>query len=281
MSRILVLNATGNVSQGVVRGLAEAGHQVTAASRNPRASSLPNVRNVHFDYTDPSTFDLALDGVDRLFWLSPPPVLDGATYTRPFLERALTRVTRAVAMTASGVEHDERIPLRPAELLFERSGVEYVHLRPTWFSDNFHTFWVGAINAADTIALPAGDGASAFIDARDIGRSAVAALTRSDISNRAFTLTGPAALTYAQAAAILSRAAGRTIRYVPIEDSAFIEGAIRNGIAEPYAKLLVELFNVVRQGWSPPPTSDVEALTGRAPISLEACADQHAAAWRR
>ncbi|MDX2089370.1 MAG: NAD(P)H-binding protein [Kofleriaceae bacterium] len=284
MSNILVLNATGKVSQGVVRGLAAAGHHVIAASRHPKSvtGTPSNVRQVHFSYEEPTTFDAALDGVDRVFWLSPPLVLDGATYTRPFFDRALSRVKKVVTMTAAGVETSDQIPLRQAELLVERSGVAFVHLRPTWFSDNFHTFWLGMINGTGTIALPAGDGASAFIDARDIAASAVAALTRDDIRNQAFTLTGPASHTYADAASVLARVSGRPdIRYMPISDHAFIEGAVQMGLSAQYAGMLATLFDVVRQGWAPPPTTDVRTLTGAEPITFEAYAQHYVSAWRR
>ena len=43
---------------------------------------------------------------------------------------------------------------------------------------------------------------------------------------REFTLTGPESLSYAQAASVLSRAAGREIRYVPIDDAAFIKSLV-------------------------------------------------------
>lgn len=280
MTRTLVLNATGKVSALVISELEARGLPVVAASRQPGPSST-HVERVRFDYAEPSTFDAALDGVDRLFWVSPPMVHDSHALTAPFLERASKQVKKLVLMTAAGVETSDAIPMRRIELDVERRGPAFVHLRPTWFMDNFHTFWVGAIKHDGVIPLPAGDGSTAFIDARDIAASAVAALVRDDIANQAFTLTGPASLTYAQAAEVLGRAAGREIRYVPIDDAAFIEGGRAAGIDPVYGKMLTELFAVVRAGWSPAPTDAVQQLTGKPPRDLASYANDFASAWKR
>lgn len=142
--------------------------------------------------------------------------------------------------------------------------------------DNFHTFWVGAIKHQSIIPLPAGDSRTAFVDARDIGAAAAVALQSAATDGRAYAVTGGESLTYAEAAAVLSRAAGRTITYAPIDDAAFLEGAKRVGLSEEYARMLTVLFGAVRQGAAAQVTTAVEDLTGRAPRTLEAYALEHA-----
>ena len=280
MAKILVLNATGKVSASVVDALVASGHDVTAASRSAPKDGRANVRTVRFDFADPSTFEAALDGSDRLFWVSPPLVLDGFGLSKPFLDVALKRVRKAVLMTASGVEVSDQIPLRQAELFVERSGVPFVHLRPTWFMDNFHSFWVDPIRHQGVIPLPAAEAKTAFVDARDIADSAAAALVRDDVANKALVITGPTALTYAEAAVLLGKAAGRPIAYVPIDDEAFVQGAVKGGIQEAYARMLVQLFQAVRAGAASTVTDAVQELTGKAPRTLEAYARERADAWR-
>jgi len=66
----------------------------------------------------------------------------------------------------------------------------------------------------DQIIVPAGTGATAFVDAADVGAVAAAALLDpSTHRNRAWTITGPEALTYVQVADILTAELGRRIRY--------------------------------------------------------------------
>lgn len=61
-----------------------------------------------------------------------------------------------------------------------------------------------------------GEGRTRFIDARDIAESAAGALTTDRFDGQAFTLTGPEALTYGDAAALLSTMLGKPIRYTPL-----------------------------------------------------------------
>jgi uncharacterized protein YbjT (DUF2867 family) len=279
MKNILVLGATGTVASPLTRLLVDAGHAVKAATRSPGAYEGPG-EPVAFDLADASTWDAALEGVERVFVLAPPGFADQHAALSPFLERvfASARVDRIVTMTAQGVEFDDAIPFRRLELAIEASGKPFVHLRPTWFSQNFHTFWGHGVREHDVIALPAADARVPFVDARDIAASAAAALTRDDVElGRAYEPTGPASLTHAEAAAALSEVLGRTITYTPITDDAFRAQLAPSGLPADYIELLVGLFQAMRAS-EPRRTDDVEALTGRAPLDLKTYARDHAAA---
>ena len=265
---VLVLASTGTVGSEVVHALVAAGVPVRAASRH--AQSQPEragVEYIHFDFNDPDTFTAALEGVERIFLLSPVD-LEPVAFLQPFLEAATKDTQRKlVFMSAFGVEADDAIPLRQVELLIERADVPFVFLRPNWFMDNFHTHWGGQVQAG-TLALPAADSRSAFIDARDIGASAAVALRDDQFNGRGFTLTGPEALSYAEAAAILSQATGREISYAHVEPETFITTLKQFGIPDQSAHHLAGIFEPVRAGYASQPTDDVAVLTGRAPYSL-------------
>ncbi|MEM6293082.1 MAG: NmrA family NAD(P)-binding protein [Myxococcota bacterium] len=279
---ILVLGATGTVGDPLVRALAAQGHPVRAATRNPDAYDGPG-HAVPVDLADPTTWTRALDGVGRLFLLSPPGHADQFALLRPFVEAALAAGTldRIVTMTAQGVDADDTIPFRKLERFIEAHEVPFVHLRPTWFAQNFHTFWGHGIREQGLLSLPAEDAAVAFIDARDIAASAAAALTREDIElDRAYVLTGPAALTHAAAAAVLGRATERSIAYRSIDDDAFRQQLAPSGLPADYIELLVGLFAVVRMGVASEVNDSVAQLTGHPPRPLETYAQDFRAALR-
>jgi uncharacterized protein YbjT (DUF2867 family) len=276
MSSILVLNATGKVSRFLIDALVSRGHHVVAASRHPSEPSTAQVRRVHFAYDDPSTWESALAGVDRLFFVAPPMVLDSAGFCGPFFAAALPRLHKVVLMTAAGIEFAEGSPLRRLEQQVEASGVAYTFLRPSWFHDNFHTFWIGSIRTFGVIALPAGDGATAFIDSRDISESAATALLDPSTDGQAYTLTGGEALRYDEAAQALSAASGRTIGYQPISDEDFVAGGVQAGMPEEYCRFLTVLFGTVRAGFAAGISPAVEHLTGHPPRTLRAYAEEHA-----
>ena len=197
----------------------------------------------------------------------------------PFLTRAVERRIGVVLQTVLGVDADDNIPYRQIELFLERAGTPLVILRPNWFADNFHTSLLEGIRHG-VIAVPAADGRSSFIDVRDIAASAATALTTDRFDGQAFNLTGPAPLSYADAANILSRVAARPIAYTPIDDEAFVGMLTRAGVPGDYARLLAVIFAPVREGWMAGVTDAVQTLTGRAPRSLEQYAIDHAAAFR-
>lgn len=273
--KILVLGATGTVGLPLVKALLAGGEVVKAASRSGKP--VEGNEGVVFDYADPATFGPAFEGVDRAYLLLPAGQVAAKELLLPVVEAAAARKVKIVFQSVFGAEADDAIPYRQVEIAIEKSGVPYVILRPNWFSDNFHTYWKAGVDHGQ-IAVPAGNGKTSFVDARDIAASAAAALTSDRFDGRAFSLTGPEALDYGEAARILSGVVGRPITYQPIDDEAFVTLATGAGVAEDYARLLASIFYPVREGWAATVTGDVETLTGQAPRSVEAYARDNLAA---
>jgi uncharacterized protein YbjT (DUF2867 family) len=267
--KILVTGATGNTGAYLVETLVARGEKVKAASR--LGKTVGGAEAVRFDLTDPSTYPAAFDGVDRTFLVIPAGYLNNVQFLDGFIRHAAERRVKVVFQTAFGVGNDPTSPYRKAELVLESSGTPFVILRPNWFSDNFNTFWLPGIRRG-IIAVPAGDGKSSFIDTRDIGDSAVAALTSPAFDGKGFELTGPQALDYAEAAETISKIIGKPIRYEPLTSEAFVAMLTRTGMPEDYAAHLAELFTMVPKGWTAAVTDAVETLTGKPARSLAAYA---------
>ena len=281
MSKVLVICATGHVGRPTMDSLVRAGADVRAGSRDPnRISAPPSVERVRFDYSVPDTFDPALEGVDRVFVMAPPGVSAPQKTLAPFLDVATKRVQKIVLLSAAGVEADDNIPLRQIELQIERSGVKFVHLRANWFMDNFHSLFQQPIKKDGVLAVPAADAKTAFIDARDIGACASACFMTDKFDNKGYTLSGIEAYSYGEAAAILSQAAGREIRYTPVDDNTFITSLTEAGLSPSYAAMITSLFAIVRAGHAAATSNVVEELTGRPARTLTEYARNHAGAWR-
>lgn len=280
MTQILVVGSSGNVGRNLTQELVRSGEQVRAATRDPsRVEAREGVEPVRFDYADAGTFAPALEGADRVFVLGPPAPSPHEVMI-PFVEAATSGGRKVVLMTAMGTEFDDNGSLRQVELAVERSGAPFVFLRPNWFMDNFHTSWLEPIRQAGVIPLPAADARSSLIDARDIAASAAAALRTDRFDGRAFTLTGPEALTYSEAAATLSDASGREIRYVAVDDPSFIKSLVDAGVPSDLAQYLAMLFGFVRKGATAAISPAVEELSGRPPLTLKQYAHDHASAWK-
>ena len=185
-NKILVLGATGNIGKPLTDALVAKGEKVKAASRTGKA--VAGAESVVFDFTDLSTIENAFERVDRVYVMVPTGHIDVVSLVTPVLDVAIKKGVKIVLQSVLGVDADDSIPYRQLELKVERSGVPFVILRPNWFSDNFHTFWLAGIKQG-VIAVPAAQGKSSFIDVRDIAESAAAALTTAKFDGNAFNLT--------------------------------------------------------------------------------------------
>jgi uncharacterized protein YbjT (DUF2867 family) len=151
-------------------------------------------------------------------------------------------------------------------------------LRPAWVMQNFADDHLPVIDGA--ITAPSGGGREAFVDADDI--AAVAAQTLLDPAAHAgarYDLTGPQALTFAQAADIISSVSARPIAYHDIDQEAWISGALAMGVPADYAAMLRWLTGAVIRGNGAKPTDDIEEVTGRPATSFRAFAERSFQAW--
>lgn len=272
----LVVGGSGQVGSGIIRILREAGHRVRATTG--KAPSSPD--QVRVDLLTGTGLDAAFQGVQRAFFLSPAGHPDQYSILAPLVRKAKEAgLEKVVLMTAIGVEANDSAPLRRAEIELEKSGLAYNILRPSWFMQNFQTYWLHDIREHGAIRLPAGTGKTGFIDVRDISAAAAAVLSGDRFQNQAFTLTGPKALDHHEVARTLSAASGKSIGYQDISPEEFKRGLLAAGLPEAYADLLVLLIGFLKQGYVATVNDNVQSLTGRPPRTLEAYAKDNKSAW--
>jgi uncharacterized protein YbjT (DUF2867 family) len=277
MARYSIVGASGTVGSALLHslsGLIAAGDTIQAitSDRAKAGRNVDGVSWVHLDLATGEGLTAALAATDRLFLLAPPGHPDQDRLLLPLISEAKRRgLQKVVLMTASGVESSDG-PMRRVELALESSGLPFNIVRPNWFMQNFHTFWRHPIVTQSALPLPAGDAPVSFIDGRDIGEVAARLLVDDHHSGRAFELTGPQALTHAEAAQVLSEAVGRKITYTDIEPPVFHADLVAAGLPSDYADLLVQLMAFVRAGYNARVTQDVEAVLGKPARSLAAYA---------
>jgi uncharacterized protein YbjT (DUF2867 family) len=102
-----------------------------------------------------------------------------------------------------------------------------------------------------------------FIDADDIADVVVAAQTDVRHANKLYEVTGPRALTFAEAVAEIAVAVGRPIRYAQFSPQEFAAGMQQAGIPYDVVALLDELFTVVLDGRNSRVTHGVVDALGR------------------
>ena len=231
---ILVLGGTGKTGSRVAARLRDRGLPVRIGSRSAEHP---------FDWDDRRTWAPALQGTSAAYVSYYPDLaVAGSTDAiRTLAELALEAGTRRlVLLSGRGEVEAER-----AERTLQDSGAEWTVLRCSWFMQNFGEALMLEQVLDGTIALPGGDIRTPFVDADDIADVAVAALTEPGHAGRLYELSGPRALTYAEVAGEIARAAGRDVRYVPITLDEFVAGATAAGVPGDVVALLRYLFSEV------------------------------------
>ncbi|WP_314615196.1 NAD(P)H-binding protein [Streptomyces stackebrandtii] len=273
---ILVTGGTGTTGSRVVSRLRAQGAPVRVASRSGEPP---------FDWHDRTTWDSALEGVKAVYLVP----LDGRLLTRPFVERAARLgVERVVLLSGRGVDvpgYSGEANLAGAthvdgESAVRDSGLSWTILRPAWFAQNFSEGVFRDAVVAGELRLPAGDGAASFTDADDIAAVAVASLTEDGHDGQTYELSGPRALTIAEAVAEISEATGRSLRYVPLSPGEFIAELIGEGWSAAEAEDYAEAVSPIRRGMDSGISDGVRRALGRPPRDFTEYVAAAVSAWR-
>ncbi len=281
--KILITGATGNVGLPLLTQLYKEHYPVRAAvSSAESAAKLPydEIEWVRFDFTDPTTFEAAFDGVGKLFLMRPPQIADVAQYIKPVLTYAQKVGVRHITfLSLLGADQNRLIPHHKVERWLLEGDVSYTLLRAGFFMQNLDTTHRRDIADYDELFIPAGHGRTAFIDTRDIAAVAAKTLTEAGHENKAYELTGAEALTYAEVAEVFTAELGRDIRYVNPSLWRFAQRMRQYGHPWNYIVVVATIYLTTKFGLAAKVTPTVEQLLGRPPIQLEDYVQAYAHKW--
>ena len=117
ITRALITGATGNVGIEVIKALAQLDHHLDIyAGIRGKEDNLQkldgfSIKHKLFDFTDVTSYELALDSVNILFLLRPPQISEVEKYFKPLIEVAVrSGVSHIVFLSVQGVEKSTIIP---------------------------------------------------------------------------------------------------------------------------------------------------------------------------
>lgn len=289
MTRILVTGATGTVGSELVKQLTSLPSLIPPSSDKVRVAIHSankveefrrNNRSVEvavLDFNKPQTIAEALNSVDKLFWLTLPRPNMTEAPTNLIREAKKNGVRQIVKLSVFQFVGSIGIWHRYEEKIIEESGIPYTFLRAGAFMQNFISFFGQTIKNQNAFYLAAGNGKVSFVDVRDIAAVAVKLLTenRPSHENTAFGITGQEALSYSQAAEILSKATGKKISYIDISQKKAIEAMKGSGMEDWLIADLIEFSNIIKAGNASQTTDTIEQFLGRKATSFEQFAMNH------
>ncbi|MEU1942206.1 NAD(P)H-binding protein [Streptomyces sp. NPDC020125] len=280
---IVVTGATGNVGRPLVEALAAVGEQVTAVSRRPDGTELPEgVRHHRADLADPGSLRPALEGADALFLLFAGELLAGTAQTGALLDVARSAGVRRVVLLSSqaaGTRPDavSHAAMRAFEDTVRPSGLDWTILRPGGFASNAFA-WAESVRKERMIAAPFADVGLPVVDPADIAEVAAAALREPGHAGRTYELTGPAPVTPRGQAHAIADALGEPVRFTELSREQARAEMLRF-MPEPVADGTLDILGeptADEQRVSP----DVERVLGRPPRAFADWAMRNIAAFR-
>lgn len=279
----LVTGAGGTVGSEVVKELQTAGAQFRAGYHSQAkadAARAQGVDAVLIDYDRPETLDAALQGIEKLFLLSPSNAEQEKNVIDAAKRAGVKHVVKLSVIDADTESYSFAKLHRAAEKAIEASGMAWTFLRPNGFMQNMHNYMSDTIRDHGAFYASVGDAKIAHVDVRDIAAVAAKALTEPGHEGKSYTLTGPDALTYDEIASKLSAASGRPIKYVSLGDPDIKAAMVGAGAPEGYADAYVDLQRFYRTGAGGRVTDEVRRLTGREARPFDQYATDHANAFK-
>jgi uncharacterized protein YbjT (DUF2867 family) len=270
---ILITGASGHVGSRTAAILAGHGRRLRLMARDPaRVARLEGAELVAGDYADPESLDRAFAGIETAFIVSgyAEPGERARLHGNAIDAARRAGVANLVYLSFQGASPASKFPMSRdhhlTELLLENSKIPYASLRDNLYAD----IVPGMFGPDGVVRGPAADGAAAFVSRDDVARVAAVALSRPDVVRGPVTVSGPEAVTLADAARCLSALTGRELRYEAESVEAGRAWRARPGVPPWEVDTWLGSYEAIAAGELSETSDAVERYTGRAPESLEA-----------
>jgi uncharacterized protein YbjT (DUF2867 family) len=278
---MILITTAGKVGAEAARLLAEQQIPARVLARDPASAKALELAGkgmdvVAGDLRSSSSVDAAMRGIETVLLVSPavPEQEIGV------ISAAVRAGARHVVKITNKAAPDSPIARQRGQAQIEAaladSGLGHTLVRSNAFMQNL-LMLAPAIAASGGFGSSAGDGRIGMVDARDVAEvaSRIAASPAEHVG-KTYWPTGPAALSYPDAAAILTDVLGRPItfqkRTVDEDMRAMIAAGLPPAVAEDNARAL----SLFAQGDADYVTDDVPTLLGRPACSFRQFAADHA-----
>jgi uncharacterized protein YbjT (DUF2867 family) len=269
---IVVFGATGKVGRHVVSGLVANDTPVRVFVRDPDAARFdPGVEVAEGNLDNAASIEAALAGAESVFLLTAGP--DSPAHDLA-VAGAAARHGRLHLVKVSSVAANH--PVRgsygeahvKAESASRQAAARWTILRPAAFASNTLE-WIWTVKSEGRVYQPYGKIPQAVIDPADVAAVAVAALLDPHRhSGHIYPVTGPAALTARERAAILAAELNRPIEFVDASPESAKAAMVGFGLPASYVDgvLAAQSDPEPTRGGIPLPT--VREITGSEPKSF-------------
>ncbi|PHR21005.1 MAG: NAD(P)-dependent oxidoreductase [Hoeflea sp.] len=273
----IVTGASGQLGRQVIDNLIAAGAgPIIAISRSPEKLADLADKGVEArkgDFNDPASLGAAFAGGKRLLIISTDDLEPG--------KRLAAHQNAIAAATKEGITHIvytsltnpvEESPITfskdhsDTEALIKDTGASYTILRNNLYTDLVLMGGGQSIGMGQHFAAAA-EGKTGYVTRADCARAAATALMQ-ETGSSVLDITGPAAVSQGDIAAILSEISGKDIPYIPISTDDLVKAMVDAGLPEFMAKVFASFDEAMAKDYLSVATGDLEKLTGQAGQSV-------------
>lgn len=278
---LMITGATGQLGSAVLDHLLRSlpASSLAALTRTPEKLSRFSDRGVAVrqgDYKDPASLRAAFAGVERLFFVSSSDVAGRIEQHQNVVAAAAAAGVKHVVYTsfqrtndtASSPIHFISESHLAAETALKVSGMAWTFLKNGLYADGLPMF-IGEKVLEYGIALPAGNGKTAFTVRADMALASANLLLQSGHEGKSYEFGAPAAYSYAEVAAMISRISGRSVAYRPLSVEEFRSMMTAAGVPAMYIGIIAGFSQAIEQGEFASTNSDLERFLGRPATALE------------
>ena len=273
---IAITGATGHLGRLVISALLKKAPAsgIVAVVRNAEKAKDLAALGVHVryaDYNQPSTWDDALKGADKVLLISASEVGQRAKQHRSVIDAAKRAAVKLLAYTS--VLRADSSPLglavehRDTEAMIRAAGIPFTLLRNSWYTEN-HTAGMPGILTQGAVYGCAGEGRVSSASRVDYAEAAAYVLTEERQAGRVYELAGDTAYTLAELAVEISRQSGRNIGYVNLPEAEFKKALVKAGLPEVVAALLADSDTGISKGGLFDDGRQLSSIIGRPTTSL-------------
>jgi NAD(P)H dehydrogenase (quinone) len=269
---IVVTGATGHLGRLIVEGLLRDGvapAEIVAAGRSTgKIADLVDrgVRVVQMDYLDPESMAVAFAGAETLMLVSSSAVGQRVAQHAAAIDAAKLAGVGRIVYTSAPKADTTALVLAPehkaTEELLRASGIPFTILRNGWYTENYVAVAAQA-NETGVVAASVGDGRVSSATRADYADGAVAVLLGEGHENKTYELSGDAAWSHTELAAVLSDVLGRDVVYTPLTSAEHLAALEAAGLDADTAGFVVALDADTRNGLLGETSGDLTTLIGR------------------
>lgn len=274
---IVITGATGQLGRLVITSLLKkvpATNLVAVVRNVDKAKDIAalGVQVRQADYNQPTSWDAALQGADKVLLISSSEIGQRTQQHRAVINAAKRAGVKLLAYTS--VLHADTSVLglagehRETEAAIRTSGLPFVLLRNGWYTENY------AIGVPTALSLGAvygcaGDGRISSAARADYAEAAAVVLSSNNQAGKVYELAGDTSYTLSEFAAEISRQSGKPINYVNLPEAEYKKALLSAGLPEFLAELLANSDTGVSKGALFDDGKQLSKLIGRPTSTLE------------